>query len=46
MIDVLDGEIKLVVVMLGIAAIFGPAVGQHALQFDPFFVEEGDDAVV
>ena len=29
-IDVLDCEIELVLVMLGIAAIFRPAVGQHA----------------
>jgi hypothetical protein len=29
-IDVLYGEIKLVFVMLGIAAIFGAAIGQHA----------------
>ncbi len=31
MIDVLDGEIELVVVMLGIAAIFGSAIGRYAL---------------
>ena len=46
MIDVFDGEIKLVLMMLGIAAIFGSAIGQHALKLDAFFVEEGTDAVV
>src|SRR5208337_1786614 len=45
-IDVLDGKIELVVMVLGIAAIFGSAIGQHALQLDAFFVEEGNDAVV
>ena len=45
-IDVLNGKIELVFVVLGIAAIFGAAIGQHALQLDAFFVEEGDDAVV
>jgi len=46
MVDVLDGEIELVVVMLGIAAVFRSAIGQHALQFYAFFVEEGNDAVI
>src|SRR3974377_1358339 len=46
MIDVLDGEIKLVVVMLGVGAIFGSAIGQQALQLDALLVEEGDDAIV
>ena len=32
--------------VLGIAAIFGSAIGQHAQKLDAFFIEEGDDAVV
>ena len=45
-VDVLDGEIKLVIVMLGIAAIFSAGIGQHALEFDALLIEEGDDAIV
>ncbi len=45
-IDVLDGEIEFVFVPFGIAAIFGSAIGEHALQRDAVLLEEGDDAVV
>jgi hypothetical protein len=45
-VDILDAEIELVFVPLGIAAIFGSAIGQHALQFHALLVEEGNDAVV
>ena len=31
--------------VLGIAAIFGSAIGQHAPKLDALFVKEGDDAV-
>jgi hypothetical protein len=44
-VDVLDGEIKLVIVMLGIAAIFSAGIGQHALELDALLIEEGDDAI-
>jgi len=36
MIDVFDGEIELVFMALRVAAIFGAAIGQHALQLDAF----------
>jgi hypothetical protein len=39
-IDVLDGEIKLVVVMLRIAAIFSAAIRQHPAQRDSMLFEE------
>ena len=44
-IDVLDGEIELVLVMLGIAAISVPR-SVSTLQLDAFLVEEGNDAIV
>ena len=40
-IDVLDGEIELVVVMLGIAAILGAAIGQHPAQTMPCSSKNG-----
>jgi hypothetical protein len=43
MIDVFDGEIELVLVMLAVAAIFGAAAGQHALGLHTLLVEEGDE---
>jgi hypothetical protein len=46
MIDILDGDIELVFMVLGIASIFGSAIGQRPLQLDAFFVKEGDDVVV
>src|SRR5271166_253567 len=46
MVDVLDGEIKLVFVMLGIAAIFRAAIGQHPRKHHFFFVEERHDPVI
>src|SRR5690606_34556107 len=39
-IDVLDGEIKLILVALGPAAILGAAIGQHAADHDLVLVKE------
>jgi IS30 family transposase len=41
-VNVLDGEIEFVFVPLGIAAIFGSAIGEHALQRDAALLEERD----
>src|ERR1700730_4011992 len=46
MVNVFHREIKLVVVMLGIAAIFRAAVGQHTAEPHLLFVEERQDAIV
>ena len=45
-VDILDGEIELVFMVLGIAAIFRAPVGQHAAQLHLVAVIEGHDAVV
>jgi hypothetical protein len=45
-IDVLDGEIEFVFMPLGITAIFGSAIGEHALQRDAVLLVEGDHPVV
>jgi hypothetical protein len=39
-IDVLDGEIELVVVMLGVAAILGAAIRQHPAQYNAVLLKE------
>src|SRR6202045_4267031 len=46
MVNVFHREIKLVVVMLGIAAIFRAAVGRHTAEPHLLFVEERQDAIV
>src|SRR5215207_3964949 len=45
-VDVLDGEIELVFVVLRVAAIFGAAVGQHATEPHLVLIVEGHHAVV
>jgi hypothetical protein len=45
-IHVLDREIELVLVALGVAAVLRPPVGQHAGQLHLMSVEEGHDAIV
>jgi hypothetical protein len=45
-IDVLDLKVEFVLVPLGVAAILGAAVGQHAQQLDALLLEEREDAVV
>ncbi len=46
MIDVLNRQVEFVVVMLGIAAILGAAVGQHPDEPDFLGLEELQQAVV
>ena len=46
MIHILDGEIELVFMVLGVAAVLRAPVGQHAAQFHLVAVIEGHDAVV
>jgi hypothetical protein len=46
MIDIFHREIELVFVMLGIAAIFGAAIGQNTGELHFLFVEERHDAIV
>jgi hypothetical protein len=45
-VDVLDGEVELVLVAFRLAAIFVPAIGQHAADHDLVLVEERHHAVV
>jgi hypothetical protein len=45
-VDVLDREIELVFVAVMGSAIFGPPVGQHALQRNIVLLVEGDHPVV
>lgn len=45
-IDVLDGEVELVFVMLRIAAILGAAVGQDPVQRDDPRIEERHQAII
>ena len=46
MIDVLDGEIELVVVMLGVAAILGATIHQHPAQYNTVLLEERQHPIV
>ena len=46
MVDVLDREIELVLVVLGVPAIFRATVGQHAAQPDLVLIIEGHHTVV
>ena len=46
MVHILDGEIQLVFVPLGAAAILGAAVGQHAAEPDVVLVENRHDPIV
>ena len=46
MIDVCYGKMELVFMMLGIAAIFGAAIGQQASELHLFLIEQGHDAIV
>ena len=46
MIDVLDGEIELVVVMLGVAAILGATIRQHPAQYNTVLFEERQHPIV
>ena len=46
MIDVLDRQVELVFMALGVAAELAPAVGQHPGQRDAVLVEEWDHPVV
>jgi len=46
MIDVFDGQVEFVFVVLGVAAIFRAPVGQNAAEFDLLLLEEGHDAIV
>jgi hypothetical protein len=39
-VDILHGEIEFILVMLGAAAIFGAAVGQHSAQLNLMRIEE------
>ena len=45
-IDVLHGEIKLILVMLASTTILSAAVGQDSQQWQAVFLEEGQYAVV
>jgi hypothetical protein len=45
-VNILDREIKLILVAFRIAAIFGAAVGQHPLEWNLVLVVEGEHAVV
>ena len=45
-VDVLDGEVELVLVAVVRATIFGAPVGQHPLQHDAVLVVERDHPVV
>src|SRR4029077_12837689 len=45
-IDVLDGEIELVVVMLRVAAILGAAIRQHPAQYNAVLLEERQHPIV
>lgn len=45
-IDVLDGEIELVVVMLGIAAILGAPIGQHPAHGNAVLLVERQHPIV
>ena len=45
-IDVLDGEIELVVVMLGVTAILRAAIGQHPAQHNAVLLEERQHPIV
>src|SRR5262249_6136931 len=46
MIDVLDREIELILVPLGIAAVFAAAVGQHTHELYVVALEQGDRSIV
>ena len=46
MVDILDGEMELIFVMLGIAAIFRAPIGKNALQRDAVLLVEGQNSVV
>ena len=46
MIDVLDGKIELVLVMIPLSTVLGSAIGEHAKQRNALLVEEGHDAIV
>ena len=46
MVDILDRQVQLVLVVLGVATIFGAAIGQHPAERDLVLVEERDNPVV
>jgi hypothetical protein len=45
-IDILDGEIELVVVMLGVAAILCAAICQHPAQHNAVLLEERQHPII
>jgi hypothetical protein len=45
-VDILNGQIELVLVALGVAAVLGAAVGEHPGDANALIVEERHDAVV
>jgi hypothetical protein len=45
-VDVFQREVKLVLVVLGVAAVLSATVGEHAQQPDAMLVEERHDAIV
>ncbi len=45
-VNILDRQVKLILVPLGIAAILGAAVGQHPQEWNLVLVVEGEHAVV
>jgi hypothetical protein len=46
MVDVLDRQVQLVLVVLGVAAILGAAIGQHPAERDLVLVAERDYPVI
>ncbi|PIB27680.1 hypothetical protein BFP75_07095 [Maribacter sp. 4G9] len=46
MVDVLNGQVKLIFVVLPFSAVLGSPVGQYAQQGKPFLLEEGDYPVI
>ena len=46
MVDILDRQVQLVLVVLGVTTIFGAAIGQHPAERDLVLVEERDNPVV
>jgi hypothetical protein len=45
-IDVLDGQVESVLVVLSISTVFGPTVREHPQDGDVLFFESGQDAVI
>ena len=46
MVDVLNGQVKLIFVVLPFSTVLGSPVGQYAQQGKPFLLEEGDYPVI